>query len=101
MSEILLAVYQTKVILAETTNERNEAGTPRMRALPGQTLTTLDGKEEVVDTKLNIQCKSKPREENPIGTKFELFILEKKQFSERSPVFYSTADYGDVKVHKP
>jgi hypothetical protein len=101
----LLKVYQPEMLLATTVEDKNLAGIPRLRLLPGQKLRTLEGEEEEGDTNLNIQSQSKPREENPVGTIFEVYITEKLKGNPRllepGAIYYCAGGYEKLKVHKP
>lgn len=73
----LLAVYNAEPLYAEIAEECNDAGIHRLKFLPNQELTTLEGKKEVADTLVYIQSPSKVREQNPVGTILQVEVTEK------------------------
>jgi nitric oxide reductase NorQ protein len=82
----------------KTVTERNEAGVPRLRLLPGQ-YCPVDGDFERVDDSLNVQAQSKPREMNPIGTIFATKALKKTKHS-KGTEYYSAEGSGLIVVDK-
>lgn len=90
--------YKPKTLLAKTTIERNDAFVPRLQLLPGQILETIDGKEEEGDTSIDIICEANFREINPIGTVFEVNILEKIQ---RTAEHIRYNSKGKLKIYNP